>query len=154
MSRGPELRLWQRAYAVIIRLFIAAIFALAAWPKLLDPAAFAEAVYRYHLLPDAWVNPVAVFLPWFEIVCAIALAACAPLRGGAVLGIAAMLFVFIGAMSINLHRGLDVACGCFSVSGGESMTWWNVARNIGLLVLIVLAWRWSPQAQGSQRSSQ
>ncbi len=127
-----------------IRLFIAAVFLFAAWPKIRDPAGFAEAVYRYHLLPDALINPIAVFLPWFEAVCALALLAVPPLRRGALVGVGVMLLVFIGAVSINLHRGIDMACGCFSVSGGEAMTWLNVARNVGLLFLTVLAWRWLP----------
>ena len=126
---------------------LAAVFAFAAAPKIANPAAFAEAVYRYHLLPDALVNIAAVYLPWFEAVCAIALVAGSRFRRGALLAVAAMLLLFIGAMGINLYRGVDIACGCFSVSSGsDSMSWLNIARNIGLLAISVLAWRWTPPA--------
>lgn len=133
---------WRTGMAMIIRVFVAAIFAFAAWPKIADPAAFAEAVYRYHLLPDGFVNIAAIYLPWLEAACAVALVALAPLRRGALLWVAAMLLLFTGAMGINLYRGVNIACGCFSVSGGESMSWLNITRNIGLLLLVALAWRW------------
>ncbi|HMP76880.1 MAG TPA: MauE/DoxX family redox-associated membrane protein [Kiritimatiellia bacterium] len=136
---------WRPVAVWIMCGLLAAVFALAAVPKIADPAAFAEAVYRYHLLPDALVNIAAVYLPWFEAVCALALVAGTRFRRGALLAVAAMLLLFIGAMGINLHRGVDIACGCFSVaSGGDAMSWLNIARNLGLLAITVLAWRWTP----------
>ncbi len=146
MSARVTDRSWRDGIAVAIRIFLAAIFAVAAWPKITDPKAFAEAVYRYHLLPDGLVNIAAVYLPWLEAVCAVALIAVAPLRRGALVWIAALLLLFIGAMGINLYRGVNIACGCFSVSGGESMSWLNIARNIGLLGLVALAWRSDAQS--------
>ncbi len=138
---------WRPRAAQIVCAFIAVIFAVAAAPKIAGPAAFAEAVYRYHLLPDYAINLLAVYLPWFEAVCAAALAFGARFRRGALLGVCAMLLVFIAAMGINLHRGVDIACGCFSVTGGESMSGLNIARNIGLLALAAVAWRWTPGAK-------
>lgn len=135
---------WRPTAARIIAGFIALIFALAAAPKIADPAAFAEAVYRYHLLPDAAINPLAIYLPWFEAVCAAALVLGTRFRRGALLGVALMLAVFLAAMGINLYRGVNIACGCFSVSGGEAMSWLNIARNLGLLWLAAIAWRWTP----------
>lgn len=147
MNAPAPSRDWRDWMALAIRFFLAAIFAFAAAPKIVDPAAFAEAVYRYHLLPDGLVNIAAVYLPWLEVVCAVALVVAAPLRRGALLSVAAMLVLFIGAMGINLYRGVDIACGCFSVAGGESLSWINMARNIGLLVLVALAWHWDPRAK-------
>lgn len=138
---------WRPLAARIIALFIAAIFILAAYPKLQDPAAFAEAIYRYQLLPDGAVNLLGIYLPWLEAVTAIALVAGRRFRHGALLAVALMLCVFIAAMGINLYRGVNIACGCFSVGGGsESMSWLNIARNLGLLLLAAITWRWSPPA--------
>ncbi|MCS6770521.1 MAG: DoxX family protein [Kiritimatiellae bacterium] len=135
---------WQKVMGVVCRLFVAAIFAYAAWPKLRDPGLFAEAVYRYHLLPDALVNLVAIYLPWLEAVSALALIAIPRLRAGALAWCSALLLIFIFAMAVNLIRGVDITCGCFSVSGGEAMSWINIFRNIGLLALAGIAWRWDP----------
>ncbi|MBW7907677.1 MAG: DoxX family protein [Kiritimatiellae bacterium] len=145
MSADTSTPSWETTAAWIIALFIAAIFALAAAPKIAQPAAFAEAVFRYHLLPDSAINLFAVYMPWTEAVLALALIAGARYRKGALLLAIALLVVFIIAMSINLYRGVDIACGCFSVaSTAESMSWLNIARNIGLIALALLAWRWTP----------
>ncbi len=142
---------WKTAAAWIIAIFIAVIFALAAAPKIAQPAAFAEAVYRYHLLPDSAINAFAVFMPWTEAILAIALLAGSRFRKGALLIAILLLLVFIAAMSINLYRGVDIACGCFSVaSTAESMSWLNIARNIGLIILCALAWRWTPSKAAPQ----
>ena len=92
----------------------------------------------------AAVNLLAIYLPWLEAVCAAALVFGRRFRRGELLGVGAMLLLFIGAMGINLYRGINLTCGCFSVSGGESMSWLNIARNIGLLLLAAIAWRWTP----------
>lgn len=137
---------WQTTTAWIISVFIAALFALAAFPKVTHPAEFATAVYRYHLLPDGWVNLFAVYMPWTEAVLALALVLGTRFRKGALLLSILLLVLFIVAMSINLYRGVNIACGCFSVaSTAESMSWLNIARNIALIALAVVAWRWSPK---------
>lgn len=138
---------WRNVAAWVMSAFIGAIFAFAAFPKIAHPAAFAEAVYRYHLLPDALINPFAVYLPWTEIVLAIALLLGTRFRKGALLLTIILLLVFIAAMGINMHRGVNIACGCFSVaSSAESMSWLNIARNLGLIALAVTVWRWSREA--------
>lgn len=124
----------------LIRLGLAMVFAFAAVPKIVNPAAFAEAVYRYHLLPDWAINLVAIYLPWLELVCAVALILLPGLRRGAFALIGGMLFVFTGAMAVNLYRGIDIACGCFSVTRGDSLTGWNIARNLGLLLITAAGW--------------
>lgn len=148
MTHGCTPAPWRAYAARFMALFIAAIFALAAYPKLRDPAAFSEAIFRYQLLPDAAINLLAIYLPWLEAVAALALAVSGRFRRGALLAVALMLIVFIVAMGINLYRGVNITCGCFSVGGrGEAMSWLNIARNIGLLLLAALTWRWSPPAR-------
>lgn len=132
---------WLRPAAWAARAIIAAVFLFACLPKIAQPHAFAESVYRYQLLPSSAINAAAVFLPWLELTAAVALLALPRLRRGAVLLLALLLVVFTVAISINLHRGVDIACGCFTVGEGKGhIGWWNLARNIGLLALLVLAW--------------
>lgn len=143
---------WRRTTAWIISIFIAVLFALAAFPKITHPEAFAEAVYRYHILPDGWINIFAVYMPWAEVAIAIALLTGIRLRKGALLLTIFLLIMFIVAMSINLHRGVNIACGCFSVENtSESMSWLNIARNIGLIILAILAWRWTDRPVACSR---
>ena len=119
------------------RLLLAGVFLAACAHKILHPAAFAEDVYHYQLLPPLWVNGVALTLPWLEAVCAIALLAVAPLRRSALIWIGLMLLLFAGAQAINLARGVDISCGCFSSGNGHALSPWNLIRNLGLLAVVL-----------------
>jgi uncharacterized membrane protein YphA (DoxX/SURF4 family) len=70
------------------------------------------------MLPDTFINFMALTLPWLEIVCGVLIVVGVFTRGSALL-IGFMLLVFIIAISFALLRGLDISCGCFS-SGGEN----------------------------------
>lgn len=102
------------------RAILAVVFLAAAIPKIRDPAGFAKSIHHYQLLPDAWINPLAIFLPWLEWVVAVALLIAPRLRRGALLLIAAMLVMFIGAIGSAMARGINIDCGCFS-TGGNGM---------------------------------
>ena len=101
----------------------------ASWDKILHPGEFAVIVSNYNLLPDAAVHGVALVLPWIELLCGLLLLG-GRLVSGAVLTLDALLLIFILATGFNLYRGLDINCGCFSVSpdaGGEAKL--NLVRN-------------------------
>ena len=120
--------------------FIIAATLLSGYHKILHPTDFVLTVYRYHLLPDVLVNPVALFIPWLELVTALALLFVPRLRVAA-LGVAmGLLLLFTAGIAINLLRGNLVGCGCFSNSPTAApMSWLSVARNTGLFLLTVLA---------------
>jgi fatty-acid desaturase len=126
------------------------VFAAAAVPKIAQPADFAVAIYRYQLMPHATINALAVFLPWLEMVCAAALLFVPRLRSGAFVLIILMLLVFTTAISINLYRGIDIACGCFSVNAAKGhLGWLSLVRNTALLIASAWALRATLQADDS-----
>ena len=108
----------------ICRLALAGVFLAAAWPKLRDPAGFAKNIFNYQMLPDAAINPLAIFLPWLELFAALALLFFPPLRRGALWLISAMTVIFIGAIGSAMARGINIDCGCFSTTGGGMKTGW------------------------------
>ena len=97
----------------IARFFLGGVFVYASYDKILNPDAFAEAVFNYQILPDNLVNLAAIILPWLELIIGFCL-----IIGwwipGAVVIVNALLMVFISASFFNLARGLDIHCGCFS----------------------------------------
>ncbi len=118
------------------------VFAAAAVPKITHPAEFALAVYRYQLVPHDAINVLAVFLPWLEVVCAAALLFRPRLRTGALVLVLLMLAVFTTAISINLYRGIDIACGCFSVNAAKGhLGWLSLVRNAALIAASAWTWR-------------
>ena len=97
------------------RWFIAGVLICAAVPKLFNPAAFAEIVGDYGLLPDFLVLPAALALPLIELAAVFLL-----FRGrSSGLWVAFILILlFIAVLSYGIWRGLDIDCGCF---GPEDM---------------------------------
>ena len=128
------------AFIWLARLGVAAIFLGACVAKIRDPAAFALAVNRYRILPGEFVNLVALVLPWIELTTGLAvLAAPARLRAAGAAIIAAMLAVFTIAISLNLVRGIEASCGCFSTRADAAVSdGWNLVRN-GALIWLALA---------------
>ena len=126
----------QAAYHVA-RLFMGGVFLYASFDKILHPAAFAEAVYNYQILPDAAVNLAALTLPWLELLLGICLIAGVWLPGAALLS-TGLLTVFIAALEYNKMRGLDIHCGCFSTGSTEGPAGlWTVLRDVAFLAVSV-----------------
>jgi uncharacterized membrane protein YphA (DoxX/SURF4 family) len=66
-SGHASIRGWKRASFILLRLFLGAIFVYASFDKILRPAAFAEIIYNYQILPDPLINIASIFLPWLEL---------------------------------------------------------------------------------------
>ena len=122
-----------KGIAWAIRLGVVWIFVAFSWGKLWEPASFAEAIFRYRMLPDVLINPMALFLPWLEFWCALALFL--PFwRRAAWNWLILLLVVFTVAKASVLFRGLDVSCGCHGASGeGEFIRWQSIAFNLLIL---------------------
>lgn len=133
---------WKEEGTWWCRFILAGIYLIAAWPKIGDPAGFAKAIFNYQMLPDAFINPMAVFLPWIELFAALALVFVPPLRRGALWLITAMNIVFIVAIGTAMARGINIDCGCFSTSGGGMKTGWlHLLLDFGLLACCATLFR-------------
>ncbi len=92
---------------------LGAVFVFASWHKILNPAEFAKIIYGYGLFPGSLINIFAICVPFVELVCGICLIS-GVLRQSSLLVCNAMLLGFILIISINLIRGHEFDCGCFS----------------------------------------
>ena len=134
----------------IVRLaawLLAAAFLAAAWPKIADPPGFAEAIHPYGLVPEGYLAPMALVLPWLEALIGLALLSGLARRSAALLA-SLLLLVFMGALAINLWRGHPVDCGCFGAAtavrtAAERLTSMklDLLRDSGLLLLSLLILR-------------
>lgn len=117
------------------RITLGLIFTLASLSKIIHPAAFADAIHNYQILPDALVNITGIVLPWLELTLGILLITGIWLPG-TILASTALLIVFWGSLLLNLVRGLDVHCGCFTLSNeGKPDMPWYILRDAGFLLL-------------------
>lgn len=119
-----------------LRLFIGVTFVFASYHKMVEPAHFAKIIYGYYLFPDFSINLLAIGLPYLEFFCGLALMLGVYPRSAALI-INMMLAGFIVAISINLIRGHEFDCGCFSFGepGYTSSARQLLLRNIGYLMM-------------------
>lgn len=100
---------------VFTRLMVGGIFVYASIDKILHPEAFARIIFNYHLVPAPFINLGALLLPFVELLGGVFLIlGIWPRSAGLVL--VCLTLVFIAALSVNWVRGVNLECGCFTVS--------------------------------------
>ena len=111
-------------------------FIYASYHKILAPADFAKIIYGYDLFPGGIINLIAIVLPFIELVAGLVLFIGIYPRS-AVLIINGMLVMYIVVLTINLVRGHEFNCGCFSAqeTGYFSSAKPTLARDIVYLIL-------------------
>jgi len=122
---------------LLLRLAFGGLFVYAGGVKLLDPlglVSFTDDIRTFHILPDPWVGWLAMTLPWFEIICGVAVIV-GPLKKGALVLLNLTLLVFLGALISAWVRGLDVSCGCFGHSDEHTSVRELLLRDLGLLAM-------------------
>ncbi len=127
-------------FAYLLASYMIGLFLLSGCYKIFFPSEFSLAVYRFHLLPDFWINITALYLAWLEFTCAICLLFISRYRVAALIIAFLLLSIFTYGIIINLLRGTHFGCGCFSPSPlVKPMSGLNVIRNGALLLLVGLA---------------
>jgi uncharacterized membrane protein YphA (DoxX/SURF4 family) len=102
---------------------LGAIFVYAAYGKIPDPRPLVTIIWNYRVLPAGPVNLMAIYMPWLELVVALALIT-GFMRRAAALWATGLLVSFVVALGINALRGVNVACGCFSASAEDVQNAW------------------------------
>ena len=126
--------------ALILRLYLAGIFIYASLHKINFPAEFADNIAGYLIVPYWLVNPLAVFMPWLELVCGLFLLAGVRVRAASLL-IGGMLIMFTLAVIVALVQDTPIGCGCFQ-SVGEAISWWTVLRDLVWLAMSAHIYRY------------
>jgi uncharacterized membrane protein YphA (DoxX/SURF4 family) len=103
------------------RCILGVTFVYASYNKILAPAVFAKIIYGYDLFPAVFINLIAIIVPFLELIAGLALIIGFYPRSAALI-VNAMLLVFITALTINLIRGHEFDCGCFSINSNGQRT--------------------------------
>ncbi len=120
---------------LIVRIFIGLLFIVSSLEKIVDPAAFAQSVSDYKLLPASLPSIIATILPWIELLCGFAVLFGVGTKGSSLL-LSAMLIIFTLAVISAILRGFDISCGCFTQDpAAEKIGWMKVLQNFTLIVL-------------------
>jgi hypothetical protein len=114
---------------------LAIVFLWAGISKALDPTAFRESILGFKLIGGGPATAAAYYIPWLEIICAMALLSPSTRIGGLWL-VSGLLFTFTGALIITCARGIDPGCGCFGATSATGCII-PIARNLVLIGLAV-----------------
>jgi uncharacterized membrane protein YphA (DoxX/SURF4 family) len=132
-----------KAFQLVLRLLLGAVFIYAAYTKLRQSwLLFALSIDSYQLLPEWAVFALARTLPWLELALGVLLIAGVALRYLSVVA-TAILGLFFAVMLVSYFRGAGIDCGCFGV--GEALSVKTLLRDGVLLAaaisLVVLSRR-------------
>ncbi len=117
---------------LLLRFMVGGTFVYASFYKILDPANFAQAVHHYRILGVYLLHPMAIYLPWLELVVGLAMIMGLARRGAALLT-SLMTLMFMVAIISALARDLDITCGCFHTDGGHIVGISLLLRDVALL---------------------
>ncbi|MGD8834872.1 MAG: MauE/DoxX family redox-associated membrane protein [Desulfobacteraceae bacterium] len=125
----------------ICRIILGIIFVYSSWVKIIDPAAFARIITNYQIVSAGIGNFTALVLPWLELVCGLCLIINRWPRGSALI-VTGLMVVFMTALGYNIYRGIDVSCGCFTLTeDAPGSMWLYMLRDtllLGMAIGIVL----------------
>ncbi|CAB4913510.1 unannotated protein [freshwater metagenome] len=123
---------------LLARLILGGVLLVAGYLKAFTPDKSMMAVRAYDVLPIWLANILGIILPWLEIGAGLLLIIGVAVRYAAIFG-AALMVVFIIAISQAWARGLSIDCGCFGGGGtiDPSKTRYleEILRDTGLAVL-------------------
>ena len=156
MNKAVEALIRNGWLELVARWVLGTAFIYASCHKIIAPAQFAKVIYGYYLFPPLTINLIAIILPFLELFCGLALVLGIYPRSAALI-INFLLTAFIVALSINLIRGQEFDCGCFSFaekgytySVRETLIRDIVFLGLGLLVIFFSRYRkWCALQSGS-----
>jgi uncharacterized membrane protein YphA (DoxX/SURF4 family) len=129
----------------ILGIALGAVFLYAAHDKVLDPRPLVTIIWGYRLLPPGPINPMAIYMPWLELLVGLAMLTGFKRRAAAMLT-TGLLTMFTVALAINAVRGINVACGCFSTSAQDvENAWLLVLRDVPMLAAALVLWLLPPR---------
>ena len=113
---------------IAFRWILGITFIYASYYKIMSPTDFAKIIYGYNLFPEVLINLIAIVLPFVELISGLSLLIGIYPRSAALI-INGLLLAFIFILTINIIRGYEFDCGCFSAgkTGSPKMM---VARDV------------------------
>lgn len=135
----------------VVAIIIGGLFIYAGAIKALDPVTFARDIGNYQMLPWQISVCLALYLPWLEIFCGLALMTRILYRGGVFI-LTGLMSLFIIASIVANARGLDISCGCFGHASKYLSFAGHLALDFLLLGGLVLLWKNSPRPTDAQLS--
>jgi uncharacterized membrane protein YphA (DoxX/SURF4 family) len=138
------------AAVLIVRVLLGALLLIAGALKVGHPSDLAASIAGFRLLPAAIVGPLALALPYVELLLGVYLVAGLFTRAVATIA-AAQFFLYSGAIASAVLRHIPANCGCFGPHDTAAADWPHVGLDLVLAAAsIFVAWR-APGALAFER---
>ncbi|MEO7039422.1 MAG: MauE/DoxX family redox-associated membrane protein [Candidatus Elarobacter sp.] len=122
---------------LILRVLIGAVFVVAGFSKAGHADVFAAQIAGFRLLPQLVIAPLALVLPYLEMLLGGYLIVGLFTRTSAWIAVV-LLGAFDAAIASAVVRGLTISCGCFGPNDTTVTSWAEVARDAVLVVLAAI----------------
>lgn len=120
---------------LLVRLVLGGLLLYASTGKLVHAEEFSTAIANYRMLPSSLIFVGSLVFPWLEFVLGVLLIT-GFWRSTVTLLTACLFLVFTLGVAQALARGIDISCGCFSLSGtGEKIGSLTLLRNLSLFAM-------------------
>jgi len=142
LAKASARLLTNRVFLRLLGLCVGGVFTYASLDKIAYPDRFADILNDYDMLPLVLINGLALVVPWLELVIGLSLIIGLWRRAAGLLA-TVLTVAFLISIAQAQVRGLEVACGCFDVSGlsATKASWSLFLRDLPLLGASALLWR-------------
>lgn len=135
IDKGSKLH---RRIIFISQILLGGIFVVAALGKFENIKLFAQTIKDYRLVPTVAALPLSIALPIIELIFGVTLILNFYPRLSALV-LSGLLVIFILTFFINMVRGINVDCGCFSnliaqKEINKSSNWLYIVRDLVFLI--------------------
>ena len=135
---------------LVLRIALGAVFLAAGALKVGHADVFASEIAGFQLLPHPLIAPLALLLPFLELMIGVYLVIGLFTRFAAWFA-ALEMAVFAAAIASAVVRGISTSCGCFGPSDRATTSWPEVARDAGFTLVAVIIAVWAPGALALDR---
>ena len=122
------------------RIYLALVFILSGLDKINGLDAFAQSIENYRIIPLAFINIIAIIVPWLELVAGGLLLLGFYIKENSTI-IITLLLVFTIAIISAVLRNLDIDCGCQGTFDGQKVGIIKIVENTSLMVVSILSIR-------------
>jgi putative oxidoreductase len=99
------------------KVFLGVIFLLSSVTKVFETAKFMDSIAGYKIVPQMFLYPMALIIPWVQLVCGLLLMLDVYPKSNAFV-LSGLLTVYTIAITSAFIRGIDMDCGCFDLMIG------------------------------------
>jgi len=120
-----------------LRIILGLFFILSALAKIYDPVTFAKALKAYAFLPQDWVAPLVLIIPYAEFILGLALLI-KLYEKQTLLLLMAMMLLFTTVSAYRYYTGDVSDCGCYAKFLKRQNNWKLIMENTLIIFLLAL----------------